>query len=270
MRFGGSHDIPVGWRGAHYRQALLRFVDRIYANSTAVRDHLLRTLPGLSSERVHIVWNAIPVGSAEPARIRAEIGLAHGIPLIAAVGGLAKRKGFDVLIRSLAASDTDAHLVICGEGSERGALGELAGALGIAGRVHMPGQRDDVPGVLAAADVFVLSSRMEGFSVALLEAMRAALPIIATDVGGVRDALCDGQGNARAGWIVPPDDVPSLAGALRDLLASLDSPATRTRTAEARRRATDDYTVERMVDGVEQVLLAAPQVIRRRVAPEPR
>lgn len=255
MRFGGRHDIPHGLRGAHYRHALLSLVDRIYVNSTAVRDHLLSALPGLAAARVHIIWNGIPAGNAEPAPVRAELAIPQGAPLVAAVGGLARRKGFDVLIRALAAADVNAHVVICGEGGERDALSALARDEGVAGRVHLVGQRDDVSGILAAADAFVLSSRMEGFSVALLEAMRAALPIIATDVEGVRDALCDEAGHQRAGWIVPPDDAAALAGTLRDVLGSLDSPATRSRAAEAHRRATHHYTVDRMVQGVERVLL---------------
>lgn len=253
MRFGGRHDIPTGWRGAHYRQALLRFVDRIYANSTVVREHLLHELPGLEPARVHVIWNALEAGNAQPAAIRAELGMG-AVPLVAAVGGLVPLKGFDVLIEALARSGSDAHLVICGEGSEREALRALAVSLDMTERVHLPGRRDDVPAVLAAADAFVLSSRTEGFSVALLEAMRAGLPIVATDVGGVRDAL-DPQGDrGLAGWIVSPDDVEGLGGTLRDVLASLDSPETRARAAEARRRVREDYTSDRMIDAIERIL----------------
>src|SRR5690606_16041613 len=135
------------------------------------------------------------------------------------------------------------------------ALEKLAGEHGIDHRVHLAGQRSDVPSILAESDLFVLTSRMEGFSVALLEAMRAALPIIATDVGGVRDALCDEQGTERAGWVVPPVDETALAATLGEVLNSLTSPQTQTRRAEAHRRAVEDYTVHRMLDGVENVLL---------------
>ncbi|MGH7464412.1 MAG: glycosyltransferase [Longimicrobiales bacterium] len=255
MRFGGRHGIPQGWRGAHYRQALLRFVDRIYANSAGVREHLVATLPDLDPQRVHLVWNAVPGHEAAPAPLREQLGITAQAPIIAAVGGLARRKGFDTLLHALSQIDSAAHVVIAGEGAERAALCDLARSPQIAGRVHLIGQRDDVPGVLAAADVFVLSSRAEGFSVALLEAMRAGLPIIATDVGGVRDALCDDRGRERAGWVVPPDDPSGLAAALQHVLRSLAADETRARTAEARRRAREDFTIERMIDGVERVLL---------------
>ena len=258
MRFGGTHDIPHGLRGAHYRSALLDLVDRIYVNSTFVRDHLLNALPALGASRVHIIWNGIPAATPEPAPIRAQLAVPPDASLVAAVGGLSRVKGFDVLIRALAAADVNSHLVICGEGGERDRLSALARVEGVADRVHLAGQRADVSGILGAADAFVLSSRREGFSVALLEAMRAGLPIIATDVGGARDALSDEAGNERAGWIVPPDDVAALAATLRDVLGSLDAAATRARAAEAERRVRYDYTVERMVHGVERVLLTAP------------
>jgi glycosyltransferase involved in cell wall biosynthesis len=254
MRFGGRHDIPAGWRGAHYRQALTRFVDRIYANSTLVREHLLSALPALDPARVHLVWNAVPVHTATAAPLRSGLGIPHDVPILAAVGGLARLKGFDLLIDALAQLDVEAHVVICGEGAERGALLEQARARDVADRVHLLGQCDDVPAILAAADAFVLSSRTEGFSVALLEAMRAGLPIVAADVGGVRDALADADGIERAGWIVPPDDAVALHAALAALLPALGDYETRARAREAQRRAAERYTEARMIDGVERVL----------------
>lgn len=253
MRFGGRHYVPPGWRGAHYRHALVRLVHRVYANSALVRDHLIDTVPGLRPDRVHLVPNGIEPSQPPPAPLRARLGLPADAPIVTGVGGLVHLKGFDLLIRACAPLER-AQLVICGGGIEEERLRDLARALGADARVHLLGPCDDVPAILAAADVFVLSSRTEGFSVALLEAMRAGLPIIATDVGGVRDALCDEDGTARAGWVVPAGDAAALNAALADVLRHPGSDAVRARASEARRRVVERYTVDRMVDGVERVL----------------
>jgi len=245
-------------RGTRYRRALRWRIDGIIVNSTTVRDHVLATFPGAASERVHLVHNAAEsIEVTHPASIRSDLGLAPGVPLIAAVGGLSRRKGFDILLDAFATLGGDAHLLICGAGDEEQALRAQASDLGIRERVHLIGQRSDVPAVLAACDVFVLSSRAEGFSVAMLEAMRARLPIIASDVGGVRDALGERETHSAAGWIVPVDNAQALAATMQDVLASLHSVETKGRATEAGRRAMEQFSVDAMVDGVLRVLTGA-------------
>ena len=94
----------------------------------------------------------------------------------------------------------------------------MAADLGLAGRVHFLGQRDDIPDLLAALDIFVLPSHSEGVSLALLEAMAAGLPVIATAVGGLPEVVTDGVN----GLLIPPQDPEALAQALARLL---DDPA---------------------------------------------
>ena len=114
--------------------------------------------------------------------------------------------------------------------------------------------------VLAAADLFVLASRGEGFSVALLEALAARVPALSTDVGGAREALAPRRGRPAAGWIVPRADAPALAAALRDLAAGVraGSAEVRARVDEGAWRMERWFTVDAMMDGIEAALRGDP------------
>ena len=131
-----------------------------------------------------------------------------------------------------------------------------AWALGVADRVHFLGRRTDAAAVAAACDVFALPSRSEGFSVAMLEAMVAARPVVAADVGGVWEGLAARGGRPAGGWIVPRRDADALAAALREVVAGVraGAPEVRARAAEAAWRAANWFTTERMIDGYEAVL----------------
>lgn len=253
LRVGMTHDVAPGLGGLHYRLGLRHLVHRVWVNSTTVRDHLVAAA-GLQHHRVHLVPNAVALRPSPPAELRHVLGIPDRAPIIAAVGGLSHRKGFDVLIRA-AACVPDAHVVICGTGDAHASLDRLSRQVGVAHRVHMLGQCADAPSVLAAADMFVLCSRAEGFSVAMMEAMLLGLPVVATDVGGVRDALLAHGGLPPAGWIVPPDDAATLAGVMSDVLAHLQESDVRARAAEAARRATHDYTPTALARNAERVLL---------------
>lgn len=259
LRVGGVHRVGPGWHAWKYRRALSRYVDALIANSRAVADHLATLLPEERRARIHLVPNGISTAPAPPAPLREELDLGDA-PLLVAVGELSRRKGYDVLLRALARMERgDAHLAVAGEGAQADALRTLARELGVAGRVHFLGRRGDVSAVLAAADAFVSASRSEGMAVALLEAMAAGLPAVATDVGGVREALAPREGRGAAGWIVPPEDPPALARTLDEVLAAgaAEDPGVRGRVAEAEWRMRHWFTVDAMVDGVEAVLREA-------------
>ena len=130
-------------------------------------------------------------------------------------------KGFDLLIEAFgrcATKHADWSLVILGEGPERASLQTFAVALGIADRVSLAGQVQEPATILNGADLFVLSSRSEGFPNALLEAMACQLPVVSTDCGGPRNIIRDGVD----GILVPPDDVTALADAMDRLMANPD------------------------------------------------
>jgi glycosyltransferase involved in cell wall biosynthesis len=261
LRVGGTHRVEPGWRGWKRRRALLRYVDAVVANSRAVTARMLQGVPGLAAERIHEVPNGVSLRPAPPAPLRRERGIPDGALVAAGVGALTRRKGFDLLVDALARTgDPALHVVLAGEGPERGELLARAERAGVADRLHLLGQRGDVAAVLAAADLFVLSSRSEGMAVAMLEAMTAGIPVAAADVGGVWDALAARAGRPPAGWIVPPGDAAALAVALKEVAAGLraDPDGVRRRVAEGHWRLENWFTVERMTDGVEAALAGRP------------
>jgi glycosyltransferase involved in cell wall biosynthesis len=260
-RVGGVHRIPGGPSGWKHRRTLLRYVDCVVANSGVVVDHLRRSVPDLPAERIRLVLNGAAIPPAPPADLRRELALRQGDVLAVAVGGLERRKGYDVILEALAAlGDPSLLLAIAGDGAEAHALEERALQLGVDLHVFFLGQCDDVPAVLAAADLFVLASRSEGFSVALLEAMAARVPAISSDVGGAREALGPREGRPAAGWIVPREDPRALSDALREVAAGVrvGSPEVMARAEEGAWRMENWFTVDAMMDGIEAALRGDP------------
>ncbi len=167
-------------------------------------------------------------------------------PVICAVAELHPRKGlltlFDAMTQVLAAHP-GATLAIAGEGKQREALLRRVAALGIAPSVRLLGLVDDVPAVLAGADVFVNAAWAEAFPYSVLEAMAAERPIVATDVGGTREAIEDDV----TGRLVPAFDADRLAEAILDLVDNRDRAERM--AAAARERMLERYTFSRMVAG---------------------
>ena len=136
---------------------------------------------------------------------------------LVSVGRLAAVKSYDVLLRAFAQISHNRprlRLTLVGDGPERENLERLAERLCVSSSVDFVGFRDDVADLLAEQDMFVLSSQHEGISIAILEAMRAGLPVVATRVGGVPDTVVDGV----TGVLVPPDDARSMAATIDRLL----------------------------------------------------
>lgn len=189
----------------------------------------------------------------------------NGQMVVGSVGRLDPMKAHDVLIRAIAQVE-GVKVVILGEGSQRSQLEQLASDLGVSDRLTLLGWVDHPRTYLPEFDVMVLPSRSEGFPLAIVEAMLAARPVIATRVGSVAEAVIDGE----TGILVDKDDVAGLATALRRLH---DDPAWRDRLGRRGREvATARFTVERMARSYERLwhqVLSTPQVPRVRV-PRPR
>jgi glycosyltransferase involved in cell wall biosynthesis len=176
---------------------------------------------------------------------RYEVG-ARRWALVATVVASLDAKGHDDLLRAAAevvSGGVDLHVVVVGEGHWGGpTIGKKAAELGIAERVHLLGFRDDIPRILAGSDMFVLPTPSEGLSIAIMEAMAAALPVVATAVGGNPELVEPG----RTGYLVPVGDAGALAEAMRKLAKD---PARRHAMGRAgRSRVTLEFTADKMVD----------------------
>jgi glycosyltransferase involved in cell wall biosynthesis len=187
-----------------------------------------------TAETTVVIPNAIDVEQAPTARRE------RARPLIVAVGRLKAPKDFSTLVRAFAqlpSSSFDAAIV--GDGPDRAELETAIGELGIGERVILLGERNDVPRLLARADIFVLSSASEGLPVSVLEAMGAGLPVVGTRVGGVPELVVDGE----TGLLVEAGDPDSLAAALGTLVEDAEL---RQRMGDAgRERAREQFDLER-------------------------
>lgn len=188
-----------------------------------------------------------------------------GILFIGSVGRLDAMKAHDVLLRAIAQID-NVHVEILGEGEQRTALEKLAVELGIHHRVSLPGWVEQPRDRLSHYDVFVLPSRSEGFPLAIVEAMLAARPVIATRVGSVAEAVIHGE----TGLLIEKNDVDGLVAALRSLK---DDPALRDRMGQhGREVAIAQFTAAQMTQRYEEIwqkVLSMPRSPRFRV-PRPR
>jgi glycosyltransferase involved in cell wall biosynthesis len=164
----------------------------------------------------------------DPAGVQAA-GARSGRLRLVTVGRLQAPKDAVTLIRALAAlRERPFEALLVGDGPDRPAVEEEIRLLGLEPAVELAGERNDVPELLATADLFVLSSHSEGLPLSILEAMAAGLPVVASNVGGVPEAVVDGD----TGLLVPPSDPQSLAAAIDRLLGD---PALRRRLGQAGR-----------------------------------
>lgn len=210
-----------------------RWADTIVANSVDTKESLLAAGIGRGAHHV-VIGN--PVAVDDPAEHPEPTGSPR--PFVCGIGRLVADKGFDVLLEAMAKCRfEDWHLVLLGEGPERAFLMNRAAELGLEQRVHLPGFQTHPAAYLREAELFVLSSRWEGFGNVLVEALAAGVPIISTDCpGGPRTILEDGQ----HGRLVPVDDPAALARAIDD---TLERPVG---TPEARRARAAKFSPERI------------------------
>lgn len=198
-----------------------RGATRLLCNSAAVGADLVQH-HGYRSERLAVIPNFLEPDAfdapdpAERQCRRAALGIPAGRWVVGIVARLTPVKNHALLLRAvrrLTADGPAMHIVIVGDGPERSRLEQLAYDWGLADCVTFTGTLPNRPNPHALFDASVLTSRSEGFPNAVVEAMAAGRPLVATDVGGVRDALSDGV----TGFLVPDDDETAFAGALERL-----------------------------------------------------
>jgi len=215
----------------------------VVAVSQVLAGQLCRDL-WIRSTRITTIPNGVRFDPLAQSTIRSELALSPEDPLVVTVGNLYPVKGHRVLLDAaalLSSQHPNLHVAIAGRGELAATLVEQASELGLAGRLHLLGLRTDVANVLAAADVFVLPSLSEGLPLALLEAMCAARPIVASAVGEVPVALAAGA----AGLLVEPGNAAALAAALHRVLANRFEAQLLGKSAQA--RAAAEYGIARMV-----------------------
>jgi glycosyltransferase involved in cell wall biosynthesis len=264
-RIGLETDTP---RNAKYRFVMSRWVDDIVLTASATRAAYLDVLPGFDRAHLHVIHGAVAARAAtlDRAAARQALGLGATTPVIGAVARLARQKRFDRLLRVVQRLPAEVHCVLAGEGEERAALEQLARELGVAGRVHLLGRRDDVGNVLAALDVFVLTSDREGLSNAMLEALASGVPVISTPVSGARDALEALPGEPPAGEIVSFDD-GEIATAIARVLGDRRRLAAMSRAALERAR--DRFDFDAMLVRWESLLATGESAARLARSGEP-
>ncbi len=236
------------WRGPwHTRTYRLidRWVDGVVTVSEAVAE-MVRCTEGVPDGKIRVIPNgtALPPSPGDGAAVRREWGVSPETCVLIHVANLKPVKGHRYLLEALRALRGTGRLVLLvsiGEDDMDGALQEEARRLGVADAVRWLGKRDDVPRLLAGADIGVMPSLSEGMSNAVLEYMAAGRPVVATRVGGNPETVAEGE----TGLLVPPEDATALADALRILI---DDPNLRRRMGAAgRRRVQERFSVERMV-----------------------
>lgn len=202
-----------------------------------------------SGRRVRVVYNGIePAGSGPVDPFVAELG-GRG-PVVCALTQLRAGKGIETLIDatpSVLERHPDLQVVVWGDGPELGSLRSRASAAGVGGMVHFPGASSDPLAVLRGARVFAHPSLAESFPYVILEAMSVGVPIVASDVGGIGEAVVNGE----SGLLVAPGDTQTLSRALVDTLSDVDR-ASRIGDA-ARTRFEAHFTTELMLDRLTSV-----------------
>jgi glycosyltransferase involved in cell wall biosynthesis len=246
-------------RGRVSRFSYGMLYDRVVCISQAIFDVLVKR--GVPRQRLQLIRSAVRASDwlapAPRNAFLAEFGLPADAITIGVVAQLVERKGHRTLLEAAAAGlGTRAEMIFFGEGGLRNELEAEAARLGVAELVHFAGHRSDLGKWMGNLDLVVHPALMEGLGVALLQAAAAGVPVVASAVGGIPEAVLDGQ----TGLLVPPRDPAALGAAIRELLESPDLRAEMGQAA--RRRVLAEFDVSAMAD--RHVELYRELVARRR------
>lgn len=234
------------------QKGLDRWITKYISNSQSTRQWLNNN-EGVDYKRIEVINNGFDLSvfpddfSATRKQIRISLCIAESAPVVVIVANLRAVKDHVTFLK--AAQIVHCHIpttrfIVVGAGPELEKLEILSADLGIAPVVSFLGVRHDIPNVLAACDVGILSSVSESFSNAVVEYMAAGLPVITTDVGGARESVDDGVN----GYIVPVGDSAKMG---EKIIKLLESGRTAEMGQESRRRSSERFELMRMVDNTE-------------------
>jgi glycosyltransferase involved in cell wall biosynthesis len=226
---------------------VVRLAARTLAVSRQIALHLQAASPR-SAGKVELLY--LGIGEAPPVtrsrdEIRSELGVEDGKCLAVSVARLAPQKAVEVMLEALRRTATEPVLALAGEGPLEGELRALTQRLGLEERVRFLGFRDDVADVVAAADVFCLSSIWEGVPLAVQEAMLLETPVVSTAVGGMGEIVADGL----SGRLVPAGDAAAFAAAIDEVCATPD--IARAWAGRARLDLAERFSTEKMLHRLE-------------------
>lgn len=238
------------------RRLAYRWVSR-RATMVAVSENLKEFIVekvGVSPGRVKVLYNGVDVlpkyTPTEVVECRKELGLPEDHQIVGVVGNLYPVKGHQYLIEAIPAvlrTCPNTSFVFAGRGQLESELKAQVSRLGVEKRVHFLGLRQDIPRILAMLDLFVLPSLSEGLSMAILEAMIAGKPVIATRVGGNPELVIDEE----TGFLVPPRDSQTLAARLITSLTNKQQSATF--AERGKRRAEGQFSLQNMVSSYQSL-----------------
>lgn len=248
---------------------LAPWTSHFIGNSFAVKDYL-RNVVGVADSRISIIPNGLDFtrfnGSEKRAAVRQRIGLSPGDFVVGIVSRLSPEKNVQAFVRvaaSVSKSVPNARFVVVGDGPERANIRRLIGELGVEGVITLLGERSDVPSILQALDVAMLTSRREGLSNSLLEYMATGLPIVASAVGGNPEVLANGE----TGLLYQVDDLEAATQQVLRLYSNSD--LRQSLSASARKAAGERYSTAAMVTATQDLVLRLlPEAAKSRILSE--
>lgn len=248
--FHGQTDVSPTERYLSLKAAVLQIgASKVVYVSERLRKALQPRLR-IPASKTSVIPNGIDlkkVIDAPISPVREQLGIPQDSFLIGAVGHVRPEKGYDLLLRAARIAldaEPGIHFIVAGDTRtpHYAELQALVIELGVGGRVHFLGMRSDVPGLLKAVDLFVLSSKSEGFSIACCEAMAARVPVVATESGGPEEILDGG----RCGLLVPNDSPEKLANSIVSICRRPEDGCAMASTAFE--RVSRHYSIESMLD----------------------
>lgn len=228
---------------------VVRLSDRTLAVSEEIAQRL-RSATASRAARVEVLYLGIAAPRkirSSPDEVRAALGVGRARHLAVAVARLAPQKALPVLFDAISRTTSGVTLLVLGEGPLGSELRNLVARSGLQERIHFLGFRDDVADVVAAADVFCLSSVWEGIPLAAQEAISLGTPIVSTDVGGMSELITD----RRSGRLVPVGDAAALADAIDEVCASPETR--RSYVAQARADLAERFSTDKMLARLQEL-----------------